>query len=428
MTENCEPAGRLIFVNRFFYPDESATSLMLSDLVFGLPRFNRQVITSRSHYAGAKANREKPEMIKGVAVHRMPSAPFSQNSMLGKVFNFLVFYVMSFCAVLKQARRGDKVICLTDPPLGNLVCIVAAKLKGAQLINWVQDIYPETATRLGVGSASNPLVWLITRLRDFAWHAADANVVIGGQMKAFVQGKNPRGKVPLTIQNWTDEEQLAPLSIAENTLRRDWGYEPRDCVVGYSGNLGRAHDYKTMSAVIRKAADAGSNRLRFLFIGGGMGLEKLKSRTSDLTTIAIQPYQPRSDLRRSLSIPDIHWLSLAPQLEGLIVPSKFYGAAAVGRPIIFIGDPKGEVAELIGRAQCGQAFRPDDVEGLTEYLLELEQSATLRSNLGRNARSYVEAELRRETRIDEWRQLLASNLDHRQNSGTQEGSATEAVA
>ena len=28
-------------------------------------------------------------------------------------------------------------------------------------------------------------------------------------------------------------------------------------------------------------------------------------------------------LPRSLTVPDVHWLSLDPQLEGLIVPSKF---------------------------------------------------------------------------------------------------------
>jgi hypothetical protein len=30
---------RLILINRFFYPDESATALMLTDLVSGLERF-----------------------------------------------------------------------------------------------------------------------------------------------------------------------------------------------------------------------------------------------------------------------------------------------------------------------------------------------------------------------------------------------------
>jgi colanic acid biosynthesis glycosyl transferase WcaI len=37
-------------------------------------------------------------------------------------------------------------------------------------------------------------------------------------------------------------------------------------------------------------------------------------------------------------------VSLNPQLEGLIVPSKFYGIAAAWRPTIFIGGEHGEIA------------------------------------------------------------------------------------
>jgi hypothetical protein len=34
-------------------------------------------------------------------------------------------------------------------------------------------------------------------------------------------------------------------------------------------------------------------------------------------------------------------------LEGLIVPSKFYGIAAAGRPTIFIGAEDGEIGRML---------------------------------------------------------------------------------
>ena len=43
----------------------------------------------------------------------------------------------------------------------------------------------------------------------------------------------------------------------------------------------------------------------------------------------------------------MHLISLLPQLEGLILPSKFYGILAAGRPVVFIGDPDGELARLL---------------------------------------------------------------------------------
>jgi hypothetical protein len=55
-------------------------------------------------------------------------------------------------------------------------------------------------------------------------------------------------------------------------------------------------------------------------------------------------YQDRSLLKYSLGVPDADWISPKPQLEGLIVPSKFYGIVAAGRPIIAITAKDGEIA------------------------------------------------------------------------------------
>src|SRR5258708_15256040 len=54
----------------------------------------------------------------------------------------------------------------------------------------------------------------------------------------------------------------------------------------------------------------------------------------------------------SLTVPDVHLISLLPSLEGLIFPSKFYGAAAAGRPVAFIGPINGEIADELALSEC----------------------------------------------------------------------------
>jgi colanic acid biosynthesis glycosyl transferase WcaI len=49
-------------------------------------------------------------------------------------------------------------------------------------------------------------------------------------------------------------------------------------------------------------------------------------------TFRFIPYQEQKMLSYSLAVADAHWLSLNPKLEGLLVPSKFYGIAAAGKP------------------------------------------------------------------------------------------------
>jgi glycosyltransferase involved in cell wall biosynthesis len=306
-------------------------------------------------------------------------------------------------------RRDDVIICLTDPPFAGIVATLLAQLKGASVIHWVQDIYPETATSLGFGSPSNPLIRLVAGLRDWAWSKAVINVVIGEHMLAMLQKHGVEARQVKVIQNWADDAQLVPLDLDANPLRQQWGFDDRTFVIGYSGNLGRAHDAETMLEAARLLAKDADGSLRFLFIGGGAKHALLQSAMAEQPLagmIARQAYRPRAELSQSLNVPDVHWLSLEPELEGLIVPSKFYGAAAVGRPIIFIGDTEGEIAKLIRKADCGASFAKGDAKGVADFISALRKDPSLRRQLGDNARAYCVAQLSRAKRLSEWRALI----------------------
>ena len=99
-------------------------------------------------------------------------------------------------------------------------------------------------------------------------------------------------------------------------------------------------------------------------------------------------------------------LSLQPALEGLIVPSKFYGTAASGRPILFIGDPDGEVARLIRRHDCGWSFRPGEDEAVAALLGALAADRTALLARGQNARRMVRDHYSRSHGIAAWDALL----------------------
>lgn len=291
---------RVIFVNRFFYPDESATSLMLTDLAFALEvqPYALHVVTSGSQYAGADLPAAGQEKVNGTSVHRLPALQGGQASLVQRFTNFVIFYLFSFLALLRLARRGDLVVCLTDPPFGQLLCLLAAKVKGARLVNWVQDIYPETATRLGFGSPGNPLFGMLARLRDHCWKASAANVAIGERMAEYINHRTAGAANIRIIPNWAEEKALAPLAHENNPLRTKWGYTPEDCVIGYSGNLGRAHDSETMLGAIRELSADISSPARFLFVGGGAQRKGLEERLKEYERVRFCNYQ----LRESLSV------------------------------------------------------------------------------------------------------------------------------
>ena len=65
---------RLIFLNRYFLPDHSATSQILGDLAFDMVANGHDVhvVTSRLLYDDPKIRLPARETVEGVNVHRLP--------------------------------------------------------------------------------------------------------------------------------------------------------------------------------------------------------------------------------------------------------------------------------------------------------------------------------------------------------------------
>jgi glycosyltransferase involved in cell wall biosynthesis len=399
---------RLIFLNRFFFPDNSATSQILSDLAFELAAAGREVhvVTSQQKYDEPQARLASRETANGVDITRVATTHFGRSALLGRGIDYLSFYSSMWRAVLGLLRPGDILVAKTDPPLTSILAMRAAKLRRAHLVNWLQDLFPEVAVQLGVPFLGGPVGRALASLRDRSLRAAAANVVIGDLMAQRVIARRVPPERVHVIPNWSDDEHIWPISRCDNPLRLEWGLEDK-LVVGYSGNLGRAHEFETMLAAAERLRD--HPRFIFLFVGGGKNMDRLRRcvEKRDLGhSFRFAAYQRRELLRQSLGAADVHWLSLKPELEGLIVPSKFYGIAAAGRPLIAISSKDGEIAGLVRRHDCGVVIEPGDVDALVATLVGLAADEDKRLAMGARARSMLEAHFARRHAFARWDRVL----------------------
>ena len=116
-------------------------------------------------------------------MHRVPISRFGRHSLPGRLVDYLTFYASAAWTLWRLARRGDIIVAKTDPPMLSLLAAPIARLRGAWHVNWLQDLFPEVAERLGVGgrlgrAAFRPLSWL----RDRSLRSAEMNVVVGERM------------------------------------------------------------------------------------------------------------------------------------------------------------------------------------------------------------------------------------------------------
>src|SRR5262249_18949707 len=208
------------------------------------------------------------------------------------------------------------------------------------------------------------------------------------------------------IPKWCNDEVIRPGAQSENPLRQSWGLVGQ-FVLGYSGNLGRAHEFQTVLVAAERLRN--EPHFVFLMIGGGKRFEELAQAVKgrDLArSFRFIPYQEQKMLSYALAAGDAHWLSLNPKLEGLIVPSKFYGIAAVGKPIIVIGDKYGEIARLVQQYGCGIVIAPGDAEGLADALRLLSSAPEMISEMGRRARAMLDGHFTRQKALQRWSGLL----------------------
>jgi colanic acid biosynthesis glycosyl transferase WcaI len=399
--------SRIIFLNRYFPPDQSATSQLVGDLTYHLAAAGHtvSVVASRQLYDKPDVRLPSQEIIKSVQIHRVPTTRFGRSNLIGRAIDYASYYVAARKLLLSLVKAGDTIVAMTDPPLISSVAASVAKRRQAHLINWLQDIYPETAAAIGMPFVKGPLIHVLVSQRNSSLRMAYANVVVGERMAETLASLNiPRHSIHI-IPNWTEDSQIRPVAPNQNPLREAWGLQGK-FVFGYSGNLGRAHEYLT----VLEAAEIlrNNSQIIFLMIGGGHHFRKLAQavKKRDLTNFVFVEYQDQSVLQFSLAVPDVHWLSLDPHFEGLIVPSKFYGIAAAGRPVIAIGSKDGEIAQLVRNHQCGFVIEPANSGALAEAILELCLKPELCDTLGQRARIMLENLFSRQKALERWRKIF----------------------
>jgi putative colanic acid biosynthesis glycosyltransferase WcaI len=378
---------RLLFINRYFYPDISATAQLLTELTEDLAAQGETVtvITGNTAYTGGPSALPAQEIYKGIRIVRVGFSRFGRTHTLGRLADYISFWISAFVTAVR-AKHQDCLVVLSDPPMLSVLAALVRMIKPMKTVCWLQDVFPEIAVRAGVlseGFVTRCLRWLA----QWSLRQMDQVVVIGRCMERQILSDGVPSPSLARISNWADGAHIKSLPRSENEFLQRHNLENR-FVVMYSGNHGVVHEFETLVALLRETRAV--PELCFCFIGDGAWKKKLveTAQTEGWPHIRFLPYQPKSLLQSSLSAAHVHLVSLRTDMEGLSIPSKVYGALAAGRPVIFIGPRGSETAALVGEAQCGYSVQPGDTQGAVQALLAIYQDRALLEKQGQAARLY----------------------------------------
>jgi len=383
----------LYLVNRYFWPDESATSLLLTDLAEDLQTAGHevQVFTSRQLYNRPQAQLPRHQIWQGIQIHRLQTSRFGRRHFCGRLFDIITFHL-----ALRYANNitvnPDAWFVMTDPPLVVNTVLQLRRRLGGRVIHHVDDVYPDLAMALESLPQRGWVSSLLGRWAQAGLRNCNQVLALGECMSGVLKNKGVTADRLAITPPWADGSRLFPLDHGENRFRQEIGIPGDHLVVMYSGNMGLGHRFETILAAARSLEP--NDKIHFVFIGEGVRQPQIDAyrQTHHLSNIMMLPYQPRERLRETLSAGDIHLISLDAQVQGFIVPSKLAGILAVGRPVMFLGNDQNSIAAAILRARCGHVIPEGAVSRLEEIIERIMKNSGHRRRLGEAARNLFETE------------------------------------
>jgi colanic acid biosynthesis glycosyl transferase WcaI len=408
--QSMRSSRRILFINQYYWPDHASTAQHLTDLAEFLAErgFECHVLVSQGRYKPGESRPPAFEIHEGVHIHRVPATSLGRRGTWSRMTDYLSFYAG---ATFKAFRlpKFDLVVTLTTPPIIGLIGTILKRLRGSRHVYWSMDLHPDASMALGRMSPSGRFGSLMYALSRSVYRRADKVVVLGPYMADRIALKQVADEKMITIPVWSRRDEIYPLPRDSNPLRKSLGLEG-SFVAMYSGNLGLAHSFDEFLEAARRLRQRSD--IVFLFVGDGPRKHQVESaRDSEgLTNIRLLDPVPRDWLHASLSLADVHLISMKPEMNGIVVPGKLYGAMAAGRPIVFVGPEHCEPADTIRSAGCGFTLPTGDASALVNSITLLASDPSLARRMGERARTSFIAHFEQRLCCMRWCDLIEETL------------------
>lgn len=393
---------RVLVVSQYFWPE----NFRINDLVNGLIERSHEVtvLTGLPNYpsgklfAGFGIRGPYRSQFGGAELVRVPLIPRGDGSAFRLVLNYLSFAVMASLFGSWRCKGPYDVIFVFEPsPITvGIPARVISKLKGAPILFWVQDLWPESLS--ATGTISSPrILGAVANLVRWVYQGC-AKVLV--QSEAFVQPILNLGVGLGKIHYFPNgaEALYQPRPVGETWVGPPL---PTGFRVMFAGNIGAAQSIETMlgaAEILRAYGD-----IHWIVLGEGRLAPWLKGEISRRTLgdrIHLMGQFPLAAMPAWFAQADLMFASLRRDPAfALTIPSKIQSYLACAKPVVAALD--GEGARVVIAAGAGLAVPAEDAEGLAKAVLKIyKMDPTRRKILGDNGREYYEKHFDRGKLLD----------------------------
>lgn len=423
---------KMLIYAHYYFPDVASTGQLLQALAEKmLDTFDITIVCVVPSYTGViddQYRRQKfyEEEINGVTVIRIRVPEFNKSSKTSRIRNIASYFMgaRKVTHILNRKAKYDYVFTISQPPLlGGLLGVYGKKHlrtidgKRPKLIYSIQDFNPEQI--MAVGYLHNKvLLGIMLAIDKHSCQKSDLVVTVGRDLLERLKNRFAGKNVPnnVMINNWIDEKEIYPLD-SDNpgvvAFKKRYGLEGK-FIIMYSGNIGLYYDLEELIKVIehfKNARTRDGKDVIFAFVGAGSVLGSLMRYTEAhrMENTVFIPYQDKDKLIYSLNAADVHWCVNAKGIKGVSCPSKYYGLAGVGKPVLGVLERGSEIRMLIEATNGGLVCEPgqyDEVEKNIEWFISHAGSQDL-VEMGLRGHKYLVENLTKEMSIEKYKSAIS---------------------
>lgn len=386
---------RLLIFSNHFFPE----SFRINDIAFDRARRGDEVtvLTGIPDYPeghfhkGYSLFKKRVVYVNNVKVVHVPLIPRGDGSKIRMVLNYAssVFFFFFYGWYQALFHKYDAVFVHdTSPAFISLPAITVSKFQKIPLYHWILDMWPESLTAGGIhgGMFYTYIRKMMTRI-----YKRDTTILItsNGFRTLLLERSVPEGKITY-LPNWNDD---AISTVDENVSPP----LPEGFIIMFAGNLGFAQNMENLLAAANKLKE--EKDIHWVFVGDGRKKswmdEFVKEHKLEDTVHLLGRY-PIETMGAFFKKADVMLVALNDVvIFNLTLPAKVQAYMAAGKPILAC--LCGEGADIVKDADCGWSVPSNDFEELAETVSRIAKMDKRElAALGKNARSYYEANFTRE--------------------------------
>lgn len=398
----------VLFLGVNFSPEKTGNAPYSGSLCKGLAVRGHSVfaITAHPHYPEWKIREgfgqwSLEEKIDGFNIRRLrhyvPYPPRGVKRLLSEI---------SFGIRLAFTRWGKQdAIVLVNPALfSSAIAMMKARItqRSVPVIVWVQDLYALGLSETGQSGALTSCV--ITWVEGWLLRHATRVVAIHERFATRIAddfGVNKDNIV--VIKNWTHLPE--PEEVNRDLTRKQLGWKDNETIVLHTGNMGVKQGLSNVVEAA-KLAQSGNEKVRFVLMGGGGELEKLKVQGAGVSHLEFLDSVSSDDYSSVLASADC---LLVNELEGvaeMAVPSKLTSYFTSGRPIIAATAVHGITASELEVSEAGLVVEAGNPDALLKAALVLSKDKASSSRFGANGQRYRQDILSEKAALDSFEKLV----------------------